>query len=57
MKLLAVSVPDMDMNALRGLGDEMKEKLGDGDCVFRSQEGVDGSSSKLTIVGSIVGSG
>ena len=30
VKLLAVEVKDVDMNGLRNLGDQLKEKLGDG---------------------------
>ena len=30
VKLLAVSVADVDMNGLRDLGDQLKEKLGEG---------------------------
>ncbi|MCC8029763.1 MAG: alanine--tRNA ligase [Lachnospiraceae bacterium] len=30
VKLLAASVPDVDMNGLRDLGDQLKEKLGEG---------------------------
>lgn len=35
-KLLAANVPDQDMNALRNLGDELKEKLGEGVVVLAS---------------------
>ncbi|MCI8373650.1 MAG: alanine--tRNA ligase [Lachnospiraceae bacterium] len=35
-KLLAVSVPDVDMNGLRELGDQLKEKLGEGVVVLAS---------------------
>ena len=30
VKLLAASVPDVDMNGLRDLGDQLKRKLGSG---------------------------
>ena len=30
VKVLATKVPDVDMNGLRNLGDQLKEKLGDG---------------------------
>lgn len=36
VKVLAVSVPDQDMNSLRALGDELKEKLGGGVVVLAS---------------------
>ncbi len=36
VKLLAVSVPGVDMNKLRDLGDQLKEKLGDGVIVLAS---------------------
>ena len=36
VKVLAVSVPDQDMNSLRTLGDELKEKLGGGVVVLAS---------------------
>lgn len=36
MKLLAVQVQDVDMNGLRNLGDQLKEKLGDGVVVIAS---------------------
>lgn len=35
-KFLAVSVPDVDMNGLRDLGDQMKDKLGEGVIVVAS---------------------
>ncbi len=38
VKLLAVAVPDQDMNALRGLGDSLKEKLGEGVVVLASSK-------------------
>ncbi len=37
-KLLAVAVPDQDMNGLRGLGDSLKEKLGEGVVVLASSK-------------------
>ena len=37
MKLLAVRTDGVDMNGLRDLGDQMKEKLGDGVVVIASQ--------------------
>ena len=36
VKLLAVSVPGVDMNKLRDLGDQLKEKIGDGVIVLAS---------------------
>lgn len=36
MKFLAMSVPDVDMNGLRNLGDQMREKLGEGVVVLAS---------------------
>lgn len=36
-KLLAVKLDDVDMNGLRNLGDQLKEKLGDGVIVLVSQ--------------------
>ncbi|MCD7824776.1 MAG: alanine--tRNA ligase [Clostridiaceae bacterium] len=36
VKVLALSVPDVDMNGLRKLGDQMKEKLGEGVVVLAS---------------------
>lgn len=38
IKLLAVAVPDQDMNALRGLGDSLKGKLGEGVVVLASSK-------------------
>ncbi len=42
VKLLAVSVADVDMNGLRDLGDQLKEKLGEGVVVLASAK--DGKS-------------
>lgn len=39
VKVLAVSVEDMDMNGLRDLGDQLKEKLGEGVVVIASAAG------------------
>lgn len=39
VKLLAVSVDDVDMNGLRDLGDQLKEKLGEGVVVLASAKG------------------
>ncbi len=36
VKLLAAKVPELDMNGLRNLGDQLKEKLGDGVIVLAS---------------------
>ena len=36
IKLLAMAVPDVDMNGLRNLGDQMKEKVGEGVVVLAS---------------------
>ena len=39
VKLLAVKLEDVDMNKLRELGDQLKEKLGDGVLVLASKAG------------------
>lgn len=39
VRLLAMQVPDVDMNGLRNLGDQMKEKLGEGVVVLASSLG------------------
>ncbi len=39
VKVLAAKVADVDMNGLRGLGDQLKEKLGDGVIVLASVQG------------------
>ena len=39
VKVLATKVADVDMNGLRGLGDQLKEKLGDGVIVLASVQG------------------
>lgn len=39
VKLLAMGVQDVDMNGLRNLGDQMKEKLGEGVVVLASEAG------------------
>ena len=39
VKLLSTSVKDVDMNGLRELGDNLKEKLGDGVIVLASEKG------------------
>ena len=39
VKALAVSVKDVDMNGLRNLGDQLKEKLGEGVVVLVSETG------------------
>ena len=39
MKLLAVKVEGVDMNGLRDLGDQLKEKLGEGVVVIASDAG------------------
>ncbi len=39
VKLLAVSVPDVDMNGLRDLGDQLREKLGEGVVLLASDAG------------------
>ena len=48
IKLLAMAVPDVDMNGLRNLGDQMKEKVGDGVVVLASSTG--GKVSVLAMV-------
>ena len=47
VKLLAASVPDVDMNGLRDLGDQLKEKLGSGGVVLASAK--DGKVSLLAM--------
>lgn len=39
IKFLAMHVPDVDMNGLRNLGDQMKEKIGSGVVVLASDQG------------------
>lgn len=39
LAVLAVRVPDMDMNGLRNLGDQLKDKLGEGVIVLASVQG------------------
>lgn len=39
VKVLAMDVPDVDMNGLRSLGDQMKEKIGEGMVVLASAGG------------------
>ena len=39
LKLLAVRVKDVDMNGLRTLGDQLKEKLGEGVVIIASEAG------------------
>ncbi|MCI5639789.1 MAG: alanine--tRNA ligase [Lachnospiraceae bacterium] len=39
IKVLAMDVPDVDMNGLRNLGDQMKEKIGEGVVVLASANG------------------
>lgn len=41
VKVLATKVPDVDMNGLRNLGDQLKEKLGEGVIVLASAQGSD----------------
>ena len=48
VKVLASSVPDVDMNGLRDLGDQLKEKLGEGVVVLASAK--DGKVSLLAMV-------
>ncbi len=48
VKLLAVRLGDVDMNGLRNLGDQLKEKLGEGVIVLASASG--GKVSLLTMV-------
>ena len=48
VKLLAVSLTDVDMNGLRDLGDQLKEKLGEGVVVLASVAG--GKVSLLSMV-------
>ena len=48
VKVLASAVPDVDMNGLRDLGDQLKEKLGEGVVVLASAK--DGKVSLLAMV-------
>ncbi|SES98763.1 alanine--tRNA ligase [[Clostridium] polysaccharolyticum] len=48
VKVLAASVPDVDMNGLRNLGDQLKEKLGSGVVVLASS--LNGKVSVLAMV-------
>ena len=48
VKLLAVEVKDVDMNGLRNLGDQLKEKLGDGVVLIAST--LDGKVSLMASV-------
>ena len=48
VKLLAVALDDVDMNGLRDLGDQLKEKLGEGVVVLASVAG--GKVSLLAMV-------
>jgi len=48
VKVLATAVPDVDMNGLRNLGDEMKAKLGEGVVVLGSAK--DGKVSLVCMV-------
>ena len=63
VKLLATSVEDVDMNGLRELGDQLKEKLGDGVIVLASNNGgkvclmamvTDGAQKKGAQAGNLV---
>ena len=47
IKVLAMAVPDVDMNGLRNLGDQMKEKIGSGVVVLASA--VDGKVTLLAM--------
>ena len=47
MKLLAISVPDVDGNGIRDLGDSLKEKIGSGVVVIASEK--DGKVSLLAM--------
>ena len=44
VKTLAVKLSDVDMNELRNLGDQLKEKLGEGVVVLASVHGWQGKS-------------
>ncbi len=48
VKLLAAAVPEVDMNGLRDLGDQLKEKLGEGVVVLASSK--DGKVSLVAMV-------
>ncbi len=48
VKLLAAAVPEVDMNGLRDLGDQLKEKLGEGVVVLASAK--DGKVSLVAMV-------
>ncbi|HEX3078470.1 MAG TPA: DHHA1 domain-containing protein, partial [Lachnospiraceae bacterium] len=41
VNVLATKVPDVDMNGLRNLGDQLKEKLGNGVILLASAQGSD----------------
>ena len=48
VKLLAVKMNDVSMNELRNLGDQLKEKLGEGVVVLASSEGADKATLIVT---------
>lgn len=50
VKLLAVQVKDVDMNGLRNLGDQLKEKLGEGVVVIASVQ-----DGKVNLMASVTG--
>ncbi len=63
VRLLSAAVPEMDMNALRGMGDELKERLGEGVVVLASAKdgkvslcamATDGAVSRGAHAGNIV---
>ena len=43
IKVLAMAVPDVDMNGLRNLGDQMKEKIGSAHVGLNGAEGIVGA--------------
>ena len=45
VKLLAAKLADVDMNGLRDLGDQLKEKLGEGVVVLASEQRRQGKPS------------
>lgn len=51
-KLLSVKVPDVDMNELRNLGDQLKEKLGEGVIILASST----ASDKVSLIAMVTDS-
>ena len=57
VKLLAASVPELDMNGLRNLGDQLKDKMGEGVIVLASSTGSDRVSLVVMVSDSIISKG